>query len=284
MFLRMLNAILVSKIDESDNKLVDDIVYGDIKEVEEAIKSHILEHTNFWSSIGYSLLANAAKADVADLLKLILKHANVNDVASHPRLRNLLLLACIKEHVEIVQVLLEFGFDPNKIGKDLYGDKRRCLAYVCKKENSALAAVLLKHGADPNLYRPDECPPLLSASSSFAIVKLLLAHGAKVDLVPLGFCSALCYACYEANSEVAKVLLEYGSDVNIVNSDGDTPLICAVQHSSNEGAVPLIKLLLEHGADPSIVNNKGKTALDYVTKDSDIAKQIADAQLEHILK
>ena len=280
------DAILISKFQQTDDGLFDDIIYGDMKEVDEAIKSYIHGHNNFWSSIGHSLLANAASNGLVELVQLILKNADTNNIAALPQFHNLLLIACIDEYVEIVQLLLVYGFDPNKIGKDRRGDDETCLYYACREGNMPIVELLIKYGADPNMYCPDAGPPLLGASMNghYGAVKLLLEHGAKVDLTPPDNYTALDYACSNGFSEVVEILLEYGADINYINSDGDTPLISLVECLSHEEAVPLIRLMLANGADSSIVNNKGKTAIDYVAEGSEIARLITDAQLEHILK
>ena len=285
MCLRMLNDFLISKIQEKDNGLFDDMLCGDMKEVEEAIKFYTLDNS-FWNSIGYSLLPNAVEAGLADLVKLILKHADTNDVKDAICQLNLLLIACIDEDLEITQILLDFGFDPNQIGKDRDGNSETCLNFACREDNVPLTKLLLKYGADSNLCCPGVDPPLLGAGMNgrFETMKLLLEHGAKVDLTTASSFTALDYACTDGCLEAAKLLLDFGADVNNINMYGDTPMISALDSLPHVEALPIILLLLEWGADPSIVNNEGKTAFDCVGKRTEIAKLLADAQLEHILK
>ena len=66
-----------------------------------------------------------------------------------------------------------------------------------------------------------------------------------------------------ARFDVAKVLLEeLGTDPNVKDNDGDTPLMLMVR-AVNSGAFSQDKasLLLRHGADPNTRNNKGATPL-----------------------
>ena len=284
MCLRMLNDFLISNIQEKDNGLFDDILYGDMKEVEEAIKSYTLE-CNFWSSIGYSLLANAVDAGLADLVKLTLKHADAHAKDAIFQL-NLLLLACINEDLGITQILLDFGFDPNQIRKDRDGNSETCLNFACREDNVLLTKLQLKYGADPNFYYSGVDPPLFGAvmNGRFETMKLLLEHGAKVDLTTASSFTALDYACTEGCPETAKLLLEFGADVNNINKFDDTPMISALDNLPHVEALPIIRLLLEWGADPSIVNNADETAFDCVGKRTEIAQMLANAKLEHILK
>jgi ankyrin repeat protein len=56
--------------------------------------------------------------------------------------------------------------------------------------------------------------------------------------------------------ESAKTLIELGARINILNNEGDTPLI-------NTGSGEVAKLLLQAGADPAVCNIHGLTALDF---------------------
>ena len=62
-------------------------------------------------------------------------------------------------------------------------------------------------------------------------------------------------ACYCGQTDVAKVLIQAGVDVNNVSGDelGQTPLLDAAV----EGKVDIIKILLENGADVNATNNYG---------------------------
>ncbi len=105
--------------------------------------------------------------------------------------------------------------------------------------------------------------------------------------------TALILACYRGNNEVAKFLVENGSDIN-GNSDMGTPLMASVVKGNNEMATFLIKkkanlnladangmtaliygvqfqnievleLLLKNKADQSHKDKQGKTAFEHAT-------------------
>ena len=65
-------------------------------------------------------------------------------------------------------------------------------------------------------------------------------------------------ASLSGNAAVARVLIEYGANVNQMNAAGQTPLILAAVGGHDE----LTKVLLEAGADPRTTNSHGQTALD----------------------
>lgn len=86
--------------------------------------------------------------------------------------------------------------------------------------------------------------------------------------------SALILASYKGNIEVAKFLIDNGSDIN-GNSSMGTPLMAAVVKGNSE----IVKLLLEKKADVSISDPNGTTALIYssIFKNYNIATMLVKA-------
>jgi ankyrin repeat protein len=77
--------------------------------------------------------------------------------------------------------------------------------------------------------------------------------------------NALMQAASEGHTNVAKLLLEAGSEVNIRGKEiGETPLILA----SWKNAPEIVKLLLEYKADKTMQDTNGDTALDYAKKEN----------------
>ena len=92
------------------------------------------------------------------------------------------------------------------------------------------------------------------------IVKLLVAHGADINLAEVGNGDTpLMRAAWKGFDNIVKFLLEEGAQINKVNKYGWTALMLA----ATEGRVKVVKHLLEKGADPKIVGFKpeGVTAL-----------------------
>lgn len=67
--------------------------------------------------------------------------------------------------------------------------------------------------------------------------------------------TALHYCAQNQYTDIAKLLLEHGADVDPKDNYGNTPLFKAVFFS--EGKTDMIELLLKAGADPNIKNNAG---------------------------
>ena len=73
-------------------------------------------------------------------------------------------------------------------------------------------------------------------------------------------------------TEVALALIDAGADMEIANNDGSTPLHIAAFLCRTE----IVRALLENGADKNALNNAGRTALQTVAGPFDDVKGIYD--------
>jgi ankyrin repeat protein len=87
--------------------------------------------------------------------------------------------------------------------------------------------------------------------------RLLLDSGAAADAVAANPTQVrpLHSAASARNLEAARLLLQHGAPVNARQQRDWVPIHAAAQN----GDRPLIELLLQHGADPKIANDEGKT-------------------------
>ena len=77
---------------------------------------------------------------------------------------------------------------------------------------------------------------------------------------PMGGSSPLIVACLFGKTEMAKVLIEAGADLNFQNNEGSTAL-----HTASFFCHPeIVKMLLDKGANRTIKNKYGSTALQSV--------------------
>lgn len=82
-------------------------------------------------------------------------------------------------------------------------------------------------------------------------------------------------AAYNGQTNVIKLLIESGADINAKNIHGNTALIFA----SARGYLDIVKYLIEVGADINLKNNLGNTALMYAYNDK--YKEIIELLKKH---
>jgi uncharacterized protein len=101
-------------------------------------------------------------------------------------------------------------------------------------------------------YRQKEC------------VAVLLKNRADVNAKPSTGHTCLMEAARDGSFDIAKMLIEYGADVNAVRKDdGETALHMAARYGRGD----VIKLLLEKGADPKATDHRMNTPADLADKD-----------------
>ena len=152
--------------------------------------------------------------------------------------------------------------------------EKNSLMNAVEKEDCQLVEKILKDGApaDANEYS--------------------LFKGNYIYETPQDYTTPLLYTCENGNYEIAKLLLEYGANPNVVGSDNSTPLIEALDSESYDimellikngadieyefydntclvravriGDIQAVKLLLEYGANPNATNSDGFTPLNYI--------------------
>ena len=130
---------------------------------------------------------------------------------------------------------------------------------------------LLDSGEDPNTREYYTNLPALIRASEYGhteIVRLLLDRGADINSQNDSGDTALIIKSKHGKVDMAEFLLDCGADPNIKNIKGDTALMSAARYSNSilvlaevADYTKVVELLLLHGADPNIRNNYGKTAL-----------------------
>ncbi|HET9952021.1 MAG TPA: ankyrin repeat domain-containing protein [Candidatus Eisenbacteria bacterium] len=137
------------------------------------------------------------------------------------------------------------------------------LVLAAVSSDSAVAAILLARGARPDPAAPDGYSALRSAveASNPAIARMLLERGADSNerYSPPRAERLLHRTVYHDSVDVARVLLEFGADVNVVDDNGLTPLHMAAR----EGNAELIRLLLAKGARIDARNKWNWTPLHF---------------------
>jgi hypothetical protein len=156
-----------------------------------------------------------------------------------------LVAALSRDHFQIAELLRHHGADPNVRA---YNEKT-LLHSVAFYGNLQMVQLLLKYNADVTAEDVKGRIPLSDASErstphSASIVRLFLDHGVDVNMRLRWGSTLLHHAVTFGNLEVARVLLEYGADVQAEDKDGKTP-VQIVARDRDE----MRQLLLENGAE-----------------------------------
>jgi len=139
---------------------------------------------------------------------------------------------------------------------------------------------LIPIGADVNAKDPyaSMTPLMMAAYNGYTeIAKLLIEKGAEVNAkggVDMDM-TPLVYAASQDRLDMVKLLIEKGANVNVKTHYGWTPLFFAISKGSTE----IAKLLIDKGADVNVKLPTGETALSEAEKagKSDIIKLLRQA-------
>lgn len=110
--------------------------------------------------------------------------------------------------------------------------------------NEDVVRLLLLKGADPNISSENgyNVYPIHSAVSANydMVAKMLLEAGAEVNVVQMSGITPLHSAAHNGNIDLLIVLLEAGANVNALTEDGKTP----ADKASEKGFVEIAKILV----------------------------------------
>jgi len=126
---------------------------------------------------------------------------------------------------------------------------------VVKNKCFKIAEYLINTGFDINIVDNKNRTPLYYAGSSIILVKLLVDHGAKINVKDESDISPILFM---KNIDTIKYLLDHGADIDEQDKDGMTVLnmMCGDEKNINT-----VKLLIDRGANIYLPNNNGTTPL-----------------------
>lgn len=137
----------------------------------------------------------------------------------------------------------------------------------------AVLQLLIDQGADINLRNREGQTPLHRHRFDVPLVRLLLENGAQVNLQDNEGKTPL----FDANIEVAKLLVTVDADLAIQDNQGRTALHQAVLEEQSFFGAELVSLFLQHSVDTQIKDNQGETALD-------IAQRLDKTEIVNLLE
>lgn len=227
------------------------------------------------------MLVYAAKTGSIEIArKLLTRGIEVNEVIDGCVIRTTALFKAIKGgHLMVSRLLLDAGTDPNS--ENRRGDRLICVAAKAYRNRVQLVELLIEKGADPNVCGKDGHPLTTAVVyQDLTLVKTLLRAGASVDghlrttaLQRLASTRTSQRVVSEDRACIAQALLDAGANINapigpglgevfaflqieddtIIIPEGDFFLLdclaTPIQLAAQEGDMELVHLLIDEGAD-----------------------------------
>ena len=225
-----------------------------------------------WGPTGPTALATAADAGNMAIVEAALAsgvgpNATEEEGASRPLYR-----AVGRGRLAAVRLLLEVGADTH----DIESEGPPMVYTAVRQDDYAVLLLLLEHGADPNVPGP-------RGASALALARLTGKTEAADALVEYGAVEAwdqmeggaLFRAVYHNDIEGLTEALAAGADPNAQGPLALTPLRTAVKAGRTEA----VRLLLENGAAPDTKGDQGRTVLHTAAEAGNVA--VARLLLDH---
>lgn len=200
-------------------------------------------------------LLKAARIGDAAKVKQLLQQDSRLIVAKDPLGNTALIIAVNSGHHEIAELLFAAGVQPNIYEAAAIGDTTR-------------VAELLRE--DPELlesFSPEGFAPLALAAhfGHIETTEFLLNQGANVNAVSRHALriTPLLTALFGQKTEVAKLLIDRGADVNARRGGEGWPRAgwTALHYCAGYGFADVVEPLLERGADITALDDEGRTPL-----------------------
>ena len=160
--------------------------------------------------------------------------------------------AAVNGHLELCQLLLEHGANPNTlfVGHPILSESARA-------GNLEIVRVLIEHGAEVNATDSEDQNALQKASmkGDKALVAYLLDRGADVYHEDCNGCTSTIHAAHLGFADIVQLLIDGGAALDHHASNGWTPLHSCHPHAETT------HVLLENGADVNSVTKLGATPL-----------------------
>ena len=179
---------------------------------------------NWANAAGESLLLTAARTGRPDAVALLLERGAEVDRREGVRGQTALMWAVIEDHPDVVRLLLAHGADIDA-GTHVDIPEGMETSITRRDGTRATSGDIGAHG--PGIYRPRAIPS------------------------PSGAMSPLLFATREGNLDMARLLVEAGSDLNLPSANGTPPITVATINNHIELAL----YLLEEGADPNLADD-----------------------------
>lgn len=139
-----------------------------------------------------------------------------------------------------------------------------CFATYIEKNKTEICNLFLTAGIDLN-SKDENGTPLLNIAvrnDNEGLVKRFLSSGVDINAVSedRGY-TAVMDAVWRGNTDITKLLIKEGADLNTISKEGQSNLVLAV----GADRIEICKLLAENGSDPDIKDQMGMSAYGYAS-------------------
>jgi uncharacterized protein len=143
-----------------------------------------------------------------------------------------------------------------------YLKMEKIFTYILRGEMENLKEILRSGEIDINQKNEFGDTPLTQAceEGNKEMVELILSiKHLDINLAGMDEYTPLHCAVQKSFVQIVDLLLEHGAKVDVVDNDGNTPLVEAVMSNKDLRNADIIKSLLKYGADPNTPNKHGIT-------------------------
>jgi len=246
---------------------VEPMLFGTVADVKRLLDGG-LDANAVTKSGGTTALMMAAPD--AEKMKLLLDRGAAVNARARSRFSALMVAAQYQESEAAINLLLDRGADvgPPADGAPVFGANPFFLAAYAG--NAKVLKRLRDAGAKMDeamiAIGTSRTTPMLGAFKfgDMEVARELLALGAPVEFADGNGITMLGRSVLNNEVEMAKMLLDRGANVNVVDKLGMTPLLWAA--SSDFGDANMIELLLKSGARTDARNKDGLTPLELAKK------------------
>lgn len=246
------------------------------KQMRELIKAKIEAGANVnFNTEKDSPLMLAVRFDYTDIVKMLID--NGADIDSSPPDAdglNALSVAIIFKNSNLVNFLLD---NHATVDSKLRNGGWSYLSMAAATGSIASTILLLDHGAQIN--GPDK--PIMAAmlnNQPETLALLLHQPNADIEKRYSHGRTLLSIAVRKGLSDMIRILLSIGSNIDTQDNDGMTPLMFAAM---SDEKINILAELLNNNADPFLVNRSDLTAYDIaILSDNPIAAKLIEAKVE----
>ncbi|KAL6268769.1 hypothetical protein P5V15_001894 [Pogonomyrmex californicus] len=207
----------------------------------------------------YTPLSLAASGGYVNIIKLLLGHgAEINSRTGSKLGISPLMLAAMNGHTAAVKLLLDMGSD---INAQIETNRNTALTLACFQGRHEVVSLLLDRKANVEHRAKTGLTPLMEAASGgyVEVGRVLLTKGADVNATPVPSSrdTALTIAADKGHCRFVELLLAKGTQVEVKNKKGNSPLWLA----ANGGHLNVVDILYHAGADIDSQDNRKVSCL-----------------------